>query len=481
MKLARVSTSHIQAVTGTTFVATLSSLMFGYCTAVIAGVVGAIDHNYIEPRHLSDTAANALLGLTVCSALVGTIMGALLARPMAGLLGRKRPMILASILFLMSALGSAYPELGLAPIGEMGPSAIWSFNLYRMLGGVAVGLASMIAPMYVSEFAPSAVRGQLGAYQQIAIIGGMTIAYLVNFGIALQGDDTWVLATGWRWMMLSVAIPALAFFYLSVSVPESPSWLVRSGRIDAARRLLKRSAEPAEVETMLSELATEVPDEKPAPLFAFGTRVVLVGVALSVFQQLVGINTVLYYGPKIFETMGYHMEAAFLGATVASVVNLLFTMVVVLIVDKIGRKPLLLFGGIIMGISMLTLGSLFHSQNTGLLALVAICFYLAGFAISFGPVVWIMLSEIYPAPIRGQAMSLAVAAQWVANLLVSGTFPLLLGNETLNAAWNHGFAFWVYGSCGIIAAFVVLRFVPETRGVDSEMLATLWRRQDAAA
>jgi SP family xylose:H+ symportor-like MFS transporter len=477
MKLGKVNSSHIRAVTGTTFVATLSSLLFGYCTAVIAGAVGAIDHNFILPRNLTGNAANALLGLTVCSALVGTILGALLARPAARLLGRKKPMILAAVLFAVSAVGSAYPELGIAPIGEMGPAAIWPFNFYRMLGGIAVGLASMIAPTYVGEFAPSAVRGQLGAYQQIAIIGGMTIAYFVNWGIALQGDDNWVLETGWRWMMLALVIPAMAFFYLSFSVPESPRWLVMRGQIEAARRLLKRSAEPSEVEPMLAELANSEPDEKPAPLFAFGVRVVLVGIALSVFQQLVGVNTVLYYGPKIFESMGYYMDAAFLGILIACMVNLMFTMVVVLLVDKIGRKPLLLFGGIIMGISMLALGSLFHSGNTGLLGLVAICFYLAGFAVSFGPVVWIMLSEIYPAPIRGQAMSLAVASQWVANLLVSGTFPLLLGN----GAWDHGYVFWVYGAFGILAAFVVLKFVPETRGVDSEMLETLWRRQDAPA
>jgi MFS transporter, SP family, xylose:H+ symportor len=223
MKLVKVTTSHIQAVTGTTFVATLSSLLFGYATAVIAGVVGAIDFNFIAPRGLSSTAADALLGLTVCSALLGTIIGALLARPMASLLGRKRPMILASVLFLVSAVGSAYPEIGISPVGELGAEAIWPFNVYRMLGGVAVGIASMIAPMYVGEFAPSAVRGQLGAYQQIAIIGGMTMAYLVNWGISLQGDDVWVLGTGWRWMMLALAVPALAFFYLSFSVPESPS------------------------------------------------------------------------------------------------------------------------------------------------------------------------------------------------------------------------------------------------------------------
>jgi len=481
MKLAKVSTSHIKAVTGTTFVATLSSLLFGYATAVISGAVGAIEHNFIAPRGLSNTAADALLGLTVCSALVGTIIGALIARPMASLLGRKRPMILAAALFLISAFGSAYPELGLSPVGQMGPDAIWPFNFYRMLGGIAVGVASMIAPMYVGEFAPSAVRGQLGAYQQIAITGGMTIAYFVNWGIALQGDDVWVLETGWRWMMMSLAIPTMAFFYLSFSVPESPSWLVKKGRVDQAEKQLRRSAEPDEVESMLNELASTNSDENPVPLFTFGKRVVLCGVALCVFQQVVGINTVLYYGPTIFETMGYHTDAAFLGTLVACVVNLMSTMIVVLVVDKVGRKPLLIFGGLTMGISMLLLGALFHSQNTGVLALVAICMFLAGFAVSFGPIVWIMLTEIYPAPIKGQAMSIAVAAQWIANLLVSGTFPLLLGNDALTASWNHGFPFWLYGACGLLAAFVVMRFVPETRGVDSEMLAALWRRADVAA
>lgn len=482
MKLAKVSTSHIQAVTGTTFVATLSSLLFGYATAVIAGAVGAIDHNFIAPRRLGDSAANALLGLTVCSALLGTVIGALLARPTARLLGRKRPMILAAILFLVSAVGSAFPEVGIGPVGSLGPDSIWPFNAYRMLGGIAVGLASVIAPSYVGEFAPSAVRGQLGAYQQIAIIGGMSVAYFVNWGITLQGDEAWLLATGWRWMMLSLAIPALAFFYLSFSVPESPTWLIKAGRTDEARRLLARSAEPEEVEAMLAEHADDsAPEEKPMPLFTFGKRVVLVGVALSVFQQLVGINPILYYGPLIFSQLGYHMDASFLGVLVVSTVNLMCTMVVVLIVDKVGRKPLLIFGGLLMSLSMLMLGSLFHSQQSGYLALVGMCFYIAGFAFSFGPIVWIMLTEIYPAPIRGQAMSLAVAAQWIANLLVSGTFPLLFGSDSLNDRWHFGIPFWLYGSFGIIAVFVVLRYVPETRGVDSDNLSALWRREDVAA
>jgi SP family xylose:H+ symportor-like MFS transporter len=308
----------------------------------------------------------------------------------------------------------------------------------------------------------------------------MTIAYFVNWGITLQGDDMWALETGWRWMMLSLAIPAMAFFYLSFSVPESPSWLVKNGRIDKARKMLSRSAEPDEVRSMLEDLAATGTEEKPAPLFSFGARVVLVGVALSVFQQLVGINTVLYYGPEIFARMGYHMDGAFLGIAMACIVNLMSTMVVVLIVDKVGRKPLLVVGGLIMGLSMLALGSLFRSQTAGMFGFAAICLYLAGFAISFGPIVWILMTEMYPAPIRGQAVSIAVASQWIANLLVSGSFPLLFGNETLNTAWNHAFPFWLYGSLAILAAFIAVRYVPETRGVDSDHLSTLWRREDIA-
>jgi SP family xylose:H+ symportor-like MFS transporter len=468
MKNAKVTTSHIQAVTGTTFVSTLSSLLFGYCTAVICGVVDAIDYNFIAPRGMHAAAANLLLGFTVCAALLGTIIGALCARRAAEMLGRKRPMIIAAVLFLASALGSAFPEFGFAPLGGLGPEAIWPFIVYRVIGGVAVGLASVIAPMYVSEFAPSAVRGQLGAYQQIAIAGGIAIVLFVNWGIALQGDDTWVLETGWRYMMVSLAVPALAFFWLSFTVPESPSWLVRHGRLEEARRALSRSADPDEVSVMLEDLAAGTQDVKSAPLMSFGARVVYIGVALSVLQQLMGLNAISYYGPLILQRMGYHMDAAFLGVLVARGMNLLATMSVVLVVDRVGRKPLLVAGALIMGAAMLVIGSLFESGHAGATGLVAVCCYLAGLGMSFGPIIWILMSEIFPAPIRAQAMSIAIAAQWGANFLVSASFPVFP---------HGGFAFFVYGAFGLLAAFVVLRYVPETKGLDVESMGAFWRRQ----
>ena len=211
-----------------------------------------------------------------------------------------------------------------------------------------------------------------------------------------------MLETGWRYMMVSLAVPALAFFWLSFTVPESPSWLVKTRPHRGGAAALSRSADPEEVRVMLDDLAAgHRAQEKPAPLFAFGARVVLVGVALSVLQQLMGLNAISYYGPQILQRMGYHMDAAFLGVLVARSLNLLATMVVVLIVDRVGRKPLLIFGALIMGLSMLAIGSLFQAENTGALGLVAICCYLAGLGMSFGPIVWIMMSEIFPAPIRG--------------------------------------------------------------------------------
>jgi SP family xylose:H+ symportor-like MFS transporter len=389
-------------------------------------------------------------------------------------------MIIAASLFLVSAFGSAFPEIGFGPLGSLGPDAIWPFIFYRVLGGVAVGLASVIAPMYVAEFAPSAVRGQLGAYQQIAIAGGITIVLFVNWGIGLQGDDAWVLHTGWRYMMVSLAVPSLAFFWLSFTVPESPSWLVRHGRIEKARRMLSRSADPEEVQQMLDELAAgQRGAQKPAPLFSFGARVVLVGVALSVLQQIMGLNAFSYYGPQILQRMGYHMDTAFLGVLLARCLNLLATMVVVLVVDKVGRKPLLIFGALITGLAMITLGSLFRSDNASAYGLVAMCCYMTGLGMSFGPIVWILMSEIFPAPIRGQAMSLAISAQWAANFLVSFTFPIMFGDSTLNAWMHGGFAFWIYGGFGILAAYVVLQYVPETKGVDNERLGTFWRARAA--
>ena len=223
---------------------------------------------------------------------------------------------------------------------------------------------------------------------------------------------------------------------------------------------------------MLEELAAgHSKAAKPAPLTAFGARVILIGVALSVLQQFMGLNAISYYGPQILERMGYHMDAALLGVLIARCLNLLATMGVVLIVDRVGRKPLLVVGAVIMGCSMMAMSSLFVSKTTGVPGLVAMCCYLTGLGMSFGPIVWILMSELFPAPIRAQAMSVAIAAQWAANFLVSASFPLVFG----------GFAFFIYGAFALLAGFVVLRHVPETKGLDQDLLGAFWRRHSREA
>jgi SP family xylose:H+ symportor-like MFS transporter len=279
-------------------------------------------------------------------------------------------------------------------------------------------------------------------------------------------------------MMLSLAVPAFALLWVSFAVPESPSWLVKRGRIDDARRQLSRSADPEEVRSMLENIVQTNKVEVPhVPLLAYGFRVVLIGIALNVLQQFVGLTAISYYGPQILQRMGFHMDDALLGVVVARSLNLIATMVVVLIVDRVGRKPLLIVGALVMGASMMALGIMFQEGSSPTLGLIAICCYLTGLGVSFGPIVWIMLSEIFPAPIRGQAMSVAVSAQWVANFLVAASFPVLFGNSTLNALAIGGFAFWIYGGFAVLSAFVVLRYVPETKGVDNNRLAKFWRRQ----
>ena len=210
---------------------------------------------------------------------------------------------------------------------------------------------------------------------------------------------------------------------------------------------------------------------------SFGARVILIGVAFSVLQQFMGLNVISYYGPQILERMGYHTDAALLGVLIARCLNLLATMSVLLVVDRVGRKPLLIVGGIVMGLTMMAIGALFASGNTGTPGLVAICCYMAGLGMSFGPIVWILMSEIFPAPIRAQAMSLTIAAQWSANFLVSASFPVMFGDATLNVLAQGGFAFFVYGAFGLLAAFVVSRHVPETKGLDPTLLGAFWRRQ----
>jgi MFS transporter, SP family, xylose:H+ symportor len=471
-----MSTVNRRLVAELTFVATLGGLLFGYDTAVISGAVGSIDAYFIDPQGLEETARNNLSGWTISSALLGCVIGASIAGWIATRFGRKGGMLVAAVLFLVSSLGSAVPEFGLGPIGEMGPDALWAFIMYRIMAGIGVGIASMLSPLYIAEIAPGAIRGKLVSFNQLAIVGGMVVVYFVNWFIASQGDEVWLHSIGWRLMLASCAIPAAAFLIFLLFVPDTPRWLVLRGRDDEALNVLNKLTDEDDARRTLGDIKRTL-ITRTAPLLSFGMGVLVIGIMLSVFQQLVGINAVLYYAPLMFQNMGASTDSAFLQTVVVGAANALFTVVAILTVDKWGRKPLLVTGAVIMAVAMFALGFLFNAKAVGFGALVAVVVYIAGFALSWGPVVWVLLSEMFPNSIKGKALGIAVAAQWIANLFVSWTFKVLDGNSALNAMFNHGFAYWVYGAMSVLAAVFVIKFVPETKGRTLEAIQEIWERR----
>ena len=417
---------------------------------------------------LTEGLGNSIKGFTISSALVGCIIGGSLGGYISQSIGRKKGLILAAILFLISALGSAMPE----KLNFMGLATISSFIFYRVLGGIGVGLASMLSPMYIAEIAPANVRGKLVSWNQFAIIFGMVVVYFVNYAIAKGQAADWINATGWRWMFGSETIPAVLFLILLFFVPESPRFLVLKKKDNEALALLKRM-NPGTADQVFSEVKLSL-KEKRAPWLSFGGLIIVIGILLSVFQQFVGINVVLYYAGDIFRSMGSGNDSSLLQTIIVGIVNMAFTVVAILTVDKFGRKPLMIFGGIAMGISMLALGLSFYLDKMGILSLIFMLTYTAAFAMSWGPVTWVLLSEIFPNNIKG-AMSIAVASQWIANLVISWTFPIMNESTILTRLFSHGFSYWIYGLMGFLAAWFVIRMVPETKGKTLEEIEGIWK------
>lgn len=509
---------------GVTLIATLGGLLFGYDTAVISGTVESLRHFFIDPLGLSQFQANAMEGLVVSSALIGCIVGAAVAGWISQRFGRKNALTAAAVLFFVAAIGTAWPEIGFGMPGSGDHTFVTLFIVYRILGGVGVGIASMTSPMYIAEIAPPDKRGKLVSLNQFAIIFGMLVVYFVNYFIARQdpGTGEWLHTVGWRWMFASLAIPAGLFFILLFFVPETPRWLMMNRREDKARIVLAKLIGTAAAEVEIAEIRNSLDKEiavslRPyytfmitwigaflagyfalklsnvtsafeisligsflvalfVPIRAYGVAIIAAGVLLSAFQQFVGINVVLYYAPEIFKSMGAGTGSALLQTIIVGVVNLSFTVLAIMTVDKFGRKPLLIIGALVMSVSMLTLGTSFSAGLSPLVKLICMLTYTAGFAMSWGPVCWVMLAEIFPNSVRSVVMSIAVAAQWVSNFLVSWTFPILDKNETLVAHFNHGFSYWIYGLLAILAALFVWRKLPETKGKTLEEIEKVWEK-----
>ena len=457
-----------------TFAATFGGLLFGYDTAVISGTVSSLDAFFVVPFGLDETSANSRLGMVVSSALIGCIIGGVISGLISKNLGRKKGLILAAVLFLFSALGSSMPEMFLLPIGKGDHTYMYLFILYRIIGGVGVGLASMLSPLYIAEIAPAKSRGKLVSLNQFAIIFGMLIVYFVNYHISKQGDVNWLNTAGWRWMFASEVIPASLFLILLFFVPETPRFLALKNKPQEALEVLTKINGSAKAVVILEDIQKTV-QARSGKLFSFGIAVIIIGILLSIFQQFVGINVVLYYAPEIFKNMGSRTDTALLQTIIVGAVNLMFTVLAILTVDRYGRKPLMLIGALGMAISMFALGFSFFNESLGTIALVSMLIYVASFAMSWGPVTWVLLSEIFPNSIRGKALAVAVAVQWLSNYLVSWSFPIMNKNTYLLEKFNHGFAYWVYGVMALLALGLVWKFVPETKNKSLEEIEDIWK------
>lgn len=459
-------------------IAALGGLLFGYDTAVISGAVTAIQYNFVTPWHLGSGSAHWLAGFAVSIALLGCILGAMVAGFLANRIGRKGSLILCSLLFIVSSLGAAYPEVLWSGFGAAGKWALLPFLGYRILGGVAIGMASMLSPMYIAEIAPPERRGLFVTFQQIAIVLGINLVYLVNWKIQSFGSHDWLMNEGWRYMLASAALPALLLFAGMIMLPDTPRYYVMRGRTDDALALLQKTTRQTGKDILQSIKDSLVPKFGAHKIL---TPVVIIGMVLSAFQQFVGINAVLYYAPVIFENMGSSTNSAFLQTVLVGVVNTVFTAIAVFSVDKIGRKPLLIIGATLMGLSMFALGLLFTAQSLGIAALIAMLAYIAGFALSWGPVVWVVLSEMFPNAIRSRALALAVGVQWAANFLVTTIFPVIDQNDSLNAVFHHGFAYLAFGAVCTLGIAFVWAMIPETKGVPLEDMEEHWGKRGAAA
>ena len=467
-------------------VAVLGGLLFGYDTAVISGAEKGLQAFFLAADDFAYT--DAWHGFTCASALVGCIIGSAVSGYMASNWGRKKSLVFAGVMFFISALGSMEPEFLFFEHGVANFELLVAFNIYRIIGGVGVGLASAICPMYIAEVAPSNIRGTLVSWNQFAIIFGQLVVYFVNFIIlgenanpiieamkVLNADEAaWTISTGWRYMFGSEAVPAGLFTILICFVPETPRYLVMAGRDDKALAILQRINGLSVGKEILSEIKNTV-TEKTERLFTYGVLCIFVGIMLSVFQQAVGINAVLYYAPRIFGDMG--MTDPMVNTVVMGVVNILFTLVAIFTVEKWGRRPLLITGSIGMAVGAFGVALTFGNASLSMVCMVSIMVYSAAFMMSWGPICWVLIAEIFPNTIRGKAVAIAVAFQWIFNWIVSSTFVPMFNMKTAgDPDFGHWFTYGLYGAICVLAALFVWKLVPETKGKTLEDMTRLWRK-----
>jgi len=429
-------------------VAAVSGLLFGFDTAVINGALIFLRADLGLSTRATEVATSSLL--------VGCALGAALAGWLTDRLGRKRILIVSALLFAASAVGAAVPRV------------LVEFVAARLVGGLAIGVASVLAPLYIAEMSPRAIRGRLVALNQMAIVTGILLAYFVNWLLSFAGPSSW------RWMFAAAAVPSVVFFVALLSVPESPRFLVEKGREPDALAVLTRLAGEATARAELSEIRDAIAQEGGSVRDLFERRLrkpLGIAVFLAVFQQITGINTVIYYGSLIFKEQvgGQSDRAAIFANVIIGCTNFVMTILALWLIDRLGRRPLMMLASGGMAAALLALGLLFRLHPPpGLLILLAILVYVASFSVGLGPGVWVVISELFPTRIRGRAMSIATLCLWLACILVTATFLSLV-----EAVGSSG-AFWMYAAMSVLNLLFIARVMPETKGRSLEEIERSW-------
>jgi MFS transporter, SP family, arabinose:H+ symporter len=427
--------------------AALGGFLFGFDTAIISGTIP-----YIKPYFNLDAGS---LGSAVGSALVGCAIGSIAAGYLADRYGRKAVLMLCAFLFAISGIGAAFS------------TELYTFIAFRMIGGLGVGAAAMVSPMYIAEIAPASTRGRLVALYQLAIVTGMLLAYFTNYLLNDIGEDNW------RWMFGAQTAPSVLFFSLLLLVPETPRWLVGKGKLPQAINVIQKINKQVDVDKEILQIKNSFGHkERVSVMVLFDKpykKVILAGVILAIFQQITGINAILYYGPVIFKQTGLGDSDSLMYNVMIGVVNVVSTFIAIGFVDKVGRKRFLMIGSILMGLSLVMVAVCFHFEfYKYYIILIFVLLYVAGFGCTLGAVTWVYLSEIFPNRIRALALSMATLALWLADFLVTSTFPVMIAN--LNTSVTLG----LYALCCGIAFIYMFINIPETKGRSLEEIETLF-------
>ena len=455
IKNTQPSPSPMKFVYMVSIVAAIGGLLFGYDTAVIAGAIGSLQTKFdLSP---------ALTGWAASSAIWGCVVGAIFAGIISDYFGRKKVLMATAVLFAISAIGSAIPD------------TLTQFVIARFIGGIGVGAASMLSPMYISEIAPAKIRGRLVTLYQLAIVLGINLIYFVNLKIATSGTEAWNIDTGWRLMLGSEVIPAVLFFIMLFFVPESPRWLASKGKNDEALSILEKLNGKETTASIYSEIQSSLNEEKGkiGDLFKAGARTaIIVGMFLALFSQITGINAIIYYAPEIFKNAGFGTDSAMFQTVIIGITNTIFTFVAIKFIDKVGRRTLLLWGISGMILCLGGVGTMFYLElNSGPWLLLFILGFIASFASSLGPIPWVIISEIFPTKVRGAAMSIAILMLWLGVVLITQLTPVLL--EGIGGA----FTFWVFMVNAIILLLFTYQFIPETKEKSLEEIEQIWKKE----